>query len=142
MTNAAEMADFAQSVDFEDLSDEVIDETKKRLLDSIAIASGATDAEPVEILRETIDELDHDGSTSIWGSSMKTSPPLATALNGEWFGISISWMPTFSPERYHPSNNVAPAVVAAEYTDSSGVELIEAIGIAYEIHYQLGKTRR
>ncbi|MFC7009843.1 MmgE/PrpD family protein [Halalkalicoccus salilacus] len=140
MTNAAEMADFAQSVEYEELSEEVVDETKKRLLDSIAIATGATDAEPIEILRKTIDELDHDGSTSIWGSSMKTSPPLATALNGGMVRY-LDFMDAYllSGEVPHPSNNVAPAVVAAEYTDASGTELIKAISIAYEIHYQLGK---
>jgi 2-methylcitrate dehydratase len=39
----------------------------------------------------------------------------------------------------HPSNNVAPSVVAAEHTDATGEELIASVGIAYEFHYQLGK---
>jgi 2-methylcitrate dehydratase len=140
MTTAAEMADFALSTSFEDLSDEVIDETKKRLLDSIAIASGSTDAEPIEILRETVTELDHDGTTSIWGSDMRTSPPLATALNGGMVRY-LDFMDAYllSGEVPHPSNNVAPAVAAAEYTDASGAALLRAIAIAYEVHYQLGK---
>ncbi|WP_318567039.1 MmgE/PrpD family protein [Salinigranum marinum] len=141
MTTAAEMADFARATSFEDLSDEVIDETKKRLLDSIAIASGSTDAEPIEILRETVTELDHDGTTSIWGSDMRTSPPLATALNGGMVRY-LDFMDAYllSGEVPHPSNNVAPAVAAAEYTDASGAALLRAIAIAYEIHYQLGKN--
>jgi len=140
MTTATEMADFALSTSFEDLSDEVIDETKKRLLDSIAIASGSTDAEPIEILRETVTELDHDGTTSIWGSDMRTSPPLATALNGGMVRY-LDFMDAYllSGEVPHPSNNVAPAVAAAEYTDASGAALLRAIAIAYEVHYQLGK---
>ncbi|AUV80797.1 MmgE/PrpD family protein [Salinigranum rubrum] len=141
MTTAAEMADFVVATTFDDLSEEVVDETKKRLLDSIAIATGSIGAEPVEILRETVAELDNDGTTSIWGSEMKTSPPLATALNGGMVRY-LDFMDAYllSGEVPHPSNNVAPAVAAAEYTDASGKELIRAIGLAYEIHYQLGKN--
>ena len=141
MTTAAEMAEFAVTTSFDDLSEEVVDGTKKRLLDSIAIAAGAIGAEPVEILRETVHELDQDGTTSIWGSAETTSPPLATALNGGLVRY-LDFMDAYllSGEVPHPSNNVAPSVVAAEYTDASGKELIRSIGIAYEIHYQLGKN--
>lgn len=140
MTTANEMAEFAVSTSFDDLSAEVVDETKKRLLDSIAIASGAIGEEPVEILRETVRELDQDGTTSVWGSDETTSPPLATALNGGLVRY-LDFMDAYllSGEVPHPSNNVAPAVVAGEYNDASGEELVTAIGIAYEIHYQLGK---
>jgi 2-methylcitrate dehydratase len=66
MTTAYKMADFAVSTSFDDLSEEAVDE-KKRILDSIAIAAGAIGAEPVEILRETVRELDQAETTSIWG---------------------------------------------------------------------------
>lgn len=138
MTTAAEMAEFAIETSYDDLSEEVVEETKKRLLDSIAIATGAIDADPVSILRETVTELDHDGETHIWGSAQRTSPPLATALNGAMVRY-LDFMDAYllPGEVPHPSNNVAPSVVAAEYTDASGRELLTAIGIAYEIHYRL-----
>lgn len=141
MTTAEEMAEFAVSTSFADLSEEVVDETKKRVLDSVAIAAGAIGEEPVEILRETVLELDQTGATSIWGSDKKTSPPLATALNGGLVRY-LDFMDAYllSGEVPHPSNNVAPSVVAAEYNDASGEELITAIGVAYEVHYQLGKN--
>lgn len=141
MTTATEMAEFAVSTSFDDLSDDVIDGAKKRLLDSIAIAAGAVDAEPVSILCETVHELDHEGTTSVWGSSETTSPPLATALNGGMVRY-LDFMDAYllSGEVPHPSNNVAPAVVSAEYTDATGPDLLTAIGIAYEVHYQLGKN--
>lgn len=140
MTTAYEMAEFAVSTSFDDLSEEAVDETKKRILDSIAIAAGAIGAEPVEILRETVRELDQAGTTSVWGSDETTSPPLATALNGGMVRY-LDFMDAYllSGEVPHPSNNVAPSVVAAEYTDATGKELIASVGIAYEVHYQLGK---
>lgn len=140
MTSAAEMAEFALETSFDDLSDEVVDATKKRLLDSIAIAAGAVGAEPVEILRETVLELDEAGKTTIWGSDETTSPPLAAALNGGMVRY-LDFMDAYllSGEVPHPSNNVAPSVVAGEYTDATGTDLLTSIAVAYEIHYQLGK---
>ena len=131
MTTAADMTDFAVSTTFDDLSDDV--------LDAIAIATGAIGEEPVEILRETVTELDQNGTTSVWGSDQTTSPPLATALNGGMVRY-LDFMDAYllPGEVPHPSNNVAPSVVAAEYTDSSGADLIRSIAVAYEIHYQLG----
>ena len=140
MTTAEEMAEFTTSLSYDDLSAEVVDESKKRVLDSIAIASGAIGEEPVETLRDTITELDQNGATSIWGSSETTSPPLATALNGGLVRY-LDFMDAYllPGEVPHPSNNVAPSVVAGEYTEADGQELIAAIAAAYEIHYQLGK---
>jgi 2-methylcitrate dehydratase len=140
MTTTAEMADFALETSYEDLSDEVVEETKKRVLDSIAIATGAIGQEPVEILRETVAELDQNGATSIWGSSESTSPPLATALNGAMVRYLDFMDAYFLPDEVaHPSNNVAPAIVAAEYNDASGTDLIASLAVAYEIHFQLAK---
>lgn len=141
MTTSAEMAEFAVQTSFDDLSSEVVDETKKRILDSIAIAAGATNAEPVENLRNTVRELNRTGKSSVWGSDETTSPPLATALNGGMVRY-LDFMDAYllSGEVPHPSNNVAPSIVAGEYNDATGEELITAIGVAYEIHYQLGKN--
>lgn len=140
MPTTASIADYVLGTDYDELSDEVTEAIKKRILDSVAIASGAIGETPVEILRETVHELDEDGDVSIWGSNRTTSPPLATALNGGMVRY-LDFMDAYllPGEVPHPSNNVAPAVVAGEYVDATGRDLIEAIGIAYEFHYQLGK---
>ena len=138
MTTAFEMAEFAVETRYDDLPPAVVEEAKKRVLDSVAIAAGAVGAEPVEILRETVTELAHDGTTTVWGSAASTSPPLATALNGAMVRY-LDFMDAYllPDEVPHPSNNVAPAIVAAEYTDASGTDLIAAIAVAYEVHYRL-----
>lgn len=140
MTTAGDLADLALGTDYDDLSDAVADEAKKRVLDAVAIATGAIGADPVERLRGAVRELDHDGTTTVWGSADRTSPELATALNGGMVRY-LDFMDAYllPGEVPHPSNNVAPAVVAAEYNDRSGAELLAAIAVAYEIHYHLGK---
>lgn len=141
MTTTGEIADFATDIDYGSLDSTVQDEIKKRVLDAIAIGAGAIGEEPVEILRESVRELDHDGDTSIWGSDQRTSPPLAAALNGGMVRY-LDFMDAFllPGEVPHPSNNVAPAIVAGEYVDAGGDEALTAIGIAYEIHYQLARN--
>lgn len=140
MTTTAEMADFVLETAFDDLRDDTVEAIKKRVLDAIAIATGAIEAEPITRLRRTVGELNGDGPASIWGSDRSTSPPLATALNGGMVRY-LDFMDAYllPDEVPHPSNNVAPTVVSAEYTDAAGPDLITAIGIAYEIHYQLAR---
>lgn len=140
MTTTAEMADFVLDTDFDDLGDETVEAVKKRVLDAIAIATGAREAEPIAVLRQTVGQLNRDGPTSIWGSDQTTSPPLATALNGGMVRY-LDFMDAYllPDEVPHPSNNIAPAVVSGEYTGATGPDLITSIGIAYEIHYQLAK---
>lgn len=141
MTTAQDMSEFAVSTKFDDLSADVVEEIKKRVLDSLAIAAGAVGEKPVDILRETVDELNQAETSSLWGSDHQTSPPLAAALNGGLVRY-LDFMDAYllAGEVPHPSNNVAPSVVAAEYNNASGKELITSIGIAYEVHYQLGKN--
>lgn len=140
MTTAEEMAEFATGLSYDELSKDVIEGVKKRLLDSIAIAAGAIGEEPVEILRDTVTELDQNGTTSIWGTAETTSPPLATAVNGSLVRY-LDFMDAYllPGEVPHPSNNIAPCVVAGEYMGAEGTDLITAIAAAYETHYQLGK---
>lgn len=140
MTTAADLADLARGTDYADLDDDVAEETKKRVLDAVAIATGAIDADPVERLRAAVRELDHEGASTVWGSADTSSPELATALNGAMVRY-LDFMDAYllTGEVPHPSNNVAPAVVAAEYNDRPGAELLAALAVAYEIHYHLGK---
>lgn len=140
MTTAEEMAEFAVELSYTDLSAEVVNAVKKRLIDAIAIASGAVGQEPVSIVRDTVTELDQGGTVSIWGSAETTSPPLAAAMNGSLVRY-LDFMDAYllPGEVPHPSNNVAPCIAAGEYVGADGRDLITAIAAAYEIHYQLGK---
>ncbi|WP_132058627.1 MmgE/PrpD family protein [Halorussus amylolyticus] len=145
MTTTAEMADFALGLDFEDLSDDTVDELKKRILDSIGIGVAAMDEGPVGIVRDTVGEFGaggaagSDGTTgdeaacSLWGGG-SASPPDAAMYNTTLTRY-LDYMDSFlAPgETPHPSDNVAGVMACGEYADASGKDLVTAVGVAYEV---------
>lgn len=132
MTTTAEIADFALGLDFEDLSDETVEELKKRVLDSLGIAIAAMDEEPVGVVGETVEEFGGDGS-SLWGGG-KASPPDAAMYNTALVRY-LDYMDSYlAPgETPHPSDNIAGIVACGEYADASGTDFLTAIAVAYEV---------
>ncbi len=136
MTTTAEIADFVTETEFDDLSEETVDELKKRVLDSLGIAVGAMGERPVEAVRTTVEEMDGSGCT-LWGGGA-ASPPDATMLNTAYVRY-LDYMDSFlAPgETPHPSDNVAGLVACGEYEDCAGDDLLTAVGIAYEVQGEL-----
>lgn len=139
MTTTADFAEFVDSIDYTDLSDAVVEETKKRILDSIGIALGSIGDPPVEIVRATIDEV-HPGSgaSGIWGSSRTVAPHEAAMMNTALIRY-LDYMDSIllPGETPHPSDNIGAAIVCADYMDKSGEDLIEATAMAYEVQGEL-----
>lgn len=139
MATTADFADFIESTEYDDFSEEAVDEIKKRVLDSVGIALGAIGEPPVEIVRDTVRELHPDGgAVRLWGSNDRASPPQAAMMNTALIRyldyMDAILLPGESP---HPSDNIGAAVASAEYGDRTGKELIAGIGIAYEVHGEL-----
>ncbi|MFC4451650.1 MmgE/PrpD family protein [Halorussus aquaticus] len=143
MTTTAAIADFALGLDFEDLSDDTVDELQKRVLDSIGIAVAAMEEEPVGVVGDTVAEFGGEGC-SLWGGGdsapddTTASPPDATMYNTALVRY-LDYMDSFlAPgETPHPSDNIAGIVACGEYADASGEELLTAIGVAYEVQAAL-----
>ncbi|WP_266080416.1 MmgE/PrpD family protein [Haladaptatus caseinilyticus] len=136
MTTTAEIADFVTETAFDDLSEETVDELKKRILDSLGIAVGAMGEKPVEDVRATVEEMNGQGCT-LWGGGT-ASPPDATMLNTAAVRY-LDYMDSFlAPgETPHPSDNIAGLIAAGEYAGRSGEALLTAVGIAYEVQGEL-----
>ncbi len=137
MTTAEYVAEFVDDVSYDKLSEEVVEELKKRILDSIGIAIGALGKEPVEMVGETVNEMGGEGCT-VWGTGREVSPEQAAMMNTALTRY-LDFMDSFlAPEETpHPSDNIASAVVCGEYNECSGKDLIEAVGVAYEIQAML-----
>jgi 2-methylcitrate dehydratase len=138
MTTTEELATFAEEVSFDGLSGEVVDELKKRVLDSVGIAVGAMGAEPVEQVRATVEAANATGACRLWGSDRRAAPDDAAMLNTTLTRY-LDFMDSFlAPgETPHPSDNVAGVVAAGEAHDASGGELLAALGVAYEVQGEL-----
>lgn len=138
MTTTDEFAEFVLAVEYDDLSEEVREELKKRALDSVGVAIGAMDEETPETVLATVREASSEGPCRLWGTEERASIPEATMFNTTLTRY-LDYMDSFlAPgETPHPSDNIAGILACGEAKGASGRELVEAIGIAYEIQGEL-----
>jgi 2-methylcitrate dehydratase len=138
MTTTAELADFTGSVTYDELADDSREELKKRVLDSIGIAVGAMGADATEVVRETVGETAPSEDCRLWGTDTQASPTGAAMYNTSLTRY-LDFMDSFlAPgETPHPSDNVASILACGELGEASGEELIEAVGVAYEVQGEL-----
>ncbi|ODS31921.1 MAG: 2-methylcitrate dehydratase [Candidatus Scalindua rubra] len=127
------IAEYARTLDYNDLSPEVIHEAKRRVLDSFACALGAFTSIPGQIARNMGQRVQSDYSATIFGNDVRTTPELATFANGILFRY-LDYNDTYlSKEPAHPSDNIPAAIAVAEAEGGSGRDLITAIVLGYEI---------
>ncbi|HEV2390342.1 MAG TPA: MmgE/PrpD family protein [Nitrososphaerales archaeon] len=137
MSLSERLAEYASSLTYDDLSETVVREAKKRMLDSLGCAVGAYREPPVKAARR-LAERGHPGSAStLLGTKEKTTPDMATFVNGgmvRYFDFNDTYL---SKEPGHPSDNIPACLATAEMEGRSGKELLLAIVVAYEIQCRL-----
>src|SRR5437667_1255018 len=136
-TLAHQLASYASSFRFEDLSKEVVHEVKRRILDSLGCALGAWNEEPCIIARKVVSEFSAKHGSTIIGTNHKAPPDWAAFANGCCIRYFDYTDPYFSKEPAHPSDNISAALAAAESVGANGRELITAIALAYEVQCRL-----
>src|SRR5712691_3688853 len=136
-TLAHQLAEYACSLQFQDLSKEVVYEVKRRVIDSLGCALGAWNEEPCVIARNVASEFSAKRGSTIIGTSHKAPPDWAALANGcciRYFDYNDTYL---SKEPAHPSDNISAALAIAEDLGSNGRELITAIALAYEVQCRL-----
>src|SRR5882762_9646841 len=132
-TLAHQLADYACALRFEDLSNDVVHEVKRRVIDSLGCALGAWKEEPCAIARKVASDFSAKQGSTILGATHKAPPDWAAFANGcciRYFDYNDTYL---SKEPAHPSDNISAALAMTESLGSSGRELITAIALAYEV---------
>jgi 2-methylcitrate dehydratase len=132
-TLAHQLAHYACSLRFEDLSKEVVREVKRRVIDSIGCALGAWNEEPCVIARNVASEFSAKNGATIIGTNHKAPPDWAAFATGcciRYFDYNDTYL---SKEPAHPSDNIAAVLAIGESVGANGRELITAIALAYEV---------
>jgi 2-methylcitrate dehydratase len=134
---AERLAEYVHSVSYNEVPENVIHETKKRIIDSLGCGIGAFNEGPVKISRKVAEAArDLKGST-LFGTRKKTSPDLASFVNGimvRYFDYNDTYL---SKEPAHPSDNIGPCFSVAESEHATGKDLLLSIILAYEIQCRL-----
>ena len=137
MDNLAErLSEYVSSVRYRDLPQEVVVEAKTNVIDAFGCAIGAFDAEPVAAARRVAGAVRVNGST-VLGTRSRTTPDLASFVNGimvRYFDFNDTYL---SKEPGHPSDNIPACLAVAEAEGVGGRDLLLAMVLAYEVQSRL-----
>ena len=137
MTEVHDLAAFVRRADWTQLSPEALEQLKIRLLDTLGVAIGALDAEPIEAIRGLLEDLGGAPQATLIGGG-RTSPQQAAFFNSA-ASRYLDYLDAYlaKGETNHPSDNLGAVLAAAESVDASGAELLSAFAVAYQVHTRL-----
>lgn len=132
------IAEWVASVDYSKLPADVVEEVKKRVVDTLGVALGAFNEEPVRISR-WIAASTAGGriAATVWGTPHRSAADHATFANGcaaRYFDFNDTYL---SKEALHPSDTISAVFAAAEIARADGRKVIEGIVVAYEVAARL-----
>jgi len=138
MTNVTKtMAEWAASVNYEDLPAEVVTEAKRFLMDSMGCALGGAQQHDVHIARYVLGECAGSGDATVLVTGQRWDPVSASLLNALMIRVmdynDIYW----KQDPSHPSDIIPAAMAAAERAGKSGRDLLVGIALAYEFEQRL-----
>ena len=120
------------------LSDDVVREVKRRVVDSIGCFLGAWDEELVKRARmAAVGYASGAGPSTLWLGGERTTPDWAAFVNGA--GVrALDFNDTYlSKEPLHPSDIIPAVVAAGEAVSASGWDVVEALAVGYEVGCRL-----
>lgn len=132
------LSKFVKETKYENLPEEVINETKKRILDVVGIGLSGFDSVPGREITKYIKNNNYNGKSTLWGSGIKTSAEYAALANATMtFHLELDDVHRTS--HTHPGVSTIPVALAlVEELNLTGKELIEAIVVGYEIGIRVG----
>jgi 2-methylcitrate dehydratase PrpD len=139
MTLVQQMADFVSATNYPELSAEVVEETKRILLDSLGCALAAQDDLKGRIgVEYGVMVGGTAGEATIFGSRHRSSVLGAGFANGELINA-------LDFDALLPPGHVAPyvlpgALAVGESLHSSGQSVLAAVAISHELSYRIGKA--
>ncbi|MCE4606069.1 MAG: MmgE/PrpD family protein [Desulfurococcales archaeon] len=134
MNLAERIAKWAYELSYDRIPADVVEETKKRVLDGFAVSLGAFYEKPPSIARSyAVYTTSSKYPITIWGTLLKSAPDHAVFANGcavRYFDFNDTYL---SREALHPSDNIPAIIGAAEMVGADGRKVVEGIVAAYEV---------
>jgi 2-methylcitrate dehydratase len=137
MTEVQKLAHFVSTASFDKLSADALEQLKIRVLDTLGVAIGALDAEPIVAIRTLVDDLGGTPQATMIGGG-KTSIDRAAFVNVA-LSRYLDFMDAYlaKGETGHPSDNLGAVLAASESVDGSGAEFLTALAVAYQVQARL-----
>jgi len=136
-TITAKMAQWAENLTYEDLSENAIREARRYLLDSLGCALGGYLQEDVHIALKVLSDIGGSGSSTVIGTGVRTDAVTASLANALMVRVmdynDIYWQQDPS----HPSDIIPAAMACGERAGLGGKELITGIVLGHEFEMRL-----
>ncbi len=133
-TIARRIAEWVHDLSIKDIPGEVVEEVKKRFIDSFGVAIGAFHEDLVTIARWVASGTSGSRiAATIWGTRSIAAADHADFANGcavRYFDFNDTYL---SKEALHPSDSIPAVIAAAELVEAPPEKIIEGIVAAYEI---------
>ena len=141
MTIASSLAEMIHNLQFNDLSEEVIDRTKYLALDFIGLAARGNTFKSSQPIHEVIRSYGGQGKGVVIGAKNLSPLPHYAALANGAASHSLELDDVINEASLHPAVAIFPTAFAlADEYGKSGEDLILASVIGYEVMGQLGKA--
>ncbi len=138
LTRTEALSEFVVDSDINDLPDEVIEASKRCLLDWMGVTLIGMEDPSIRMLIELIREMGGQKQASIIGYRIKTNVLNAALVNGTASHI-MDYDDAHVGSRSHPSAPLIPALLAiSEYRKLSGSEFITAFVLGFEVSTRIG----
>ncbi len=136
-TEVRRLGRFVVTADSGSMTTEARDELRKRILDSVGVAIGALDGDPIRRVRDQLDDFGGRPIATLVGGG-KTAPDRAAFYNGALVRY-LDFMDSYiaKGETCHPSDNLGAVLAAAEYADQDGSTFLAAMAVAYQVQCRL-----
>jgi 2-methylcitrate dehydratase len=136
-TEVQQLAAFVDSASLDQISPAALEQLRIRVLDTLGVAIGALDAEPIQAIRGLLEELGGTPQATLIGGG-STSPERAAFFNSA-LSRYLDFMDSYlaAGETNHPSDNLGAVLAVAESVDAGGAELLTALAVAYQVHTRL-----
>ncbi len=142
MNELKQLAEFICEYKFEDVTIDILNATKKCVIDSMGVAIGAAKYEEipnivVNILEVSGSDMEHNAQ--VWGSNRNTSIMQATLLNGI-MAHALELDDVHTDSKTHIGAVVLPAAwTLSDALNANGEEFLEAVVVGYEVMARVGK---
>ena len=134
------LGNFAQALDYEDLSPEVIDWAKYLCLDFAAVTLNGSTTDSARAAVDALQRLGRPGPSAIVGTPHRVLPEYASMANGIAFH-SIEMDDVNNEASLHPGVVAFPTALSmADLAHVSGKDFITAVVAGYDVIVRLGRA--
>ena len=137
----ADLCGHLARVDFEELGDEAVAQSRRLVLDGLAVAVAGAEHAPPALLWQVMGPLAGAGDASVIGRAASCAPDVAAYVNGAAMHV-LDYEAMWSPATHATSTSLPAVLALAEQRGASGHRVLAALVAGVEVQGRLRVASR